>query len=172
MKLKGWIRVSYRQELKELDAEIQEEIERRNSSKVGTGKPGGSLDALLSLRGQPILRVVQDLPFSSCLSRLRIAAGINLSSIAAALNQPLHLIEQLESNQVPPWAVPAVVIAEVAILFRLHLEAVELLTENSFRIALVSNGISNRDQDSSLIASWLADVRTTLLERNAEELVK
>jgi len=88
------------------------------------------------------------------------------------LNQPLHLIEQLESNQVPPWAVPAVVIAEVAILFRLHLEAVELLTENSFRIALVSNGISNRDQDSSLIASWLADVRTTLLERNAEELVK
>jgi hypothetical protein len=80
-------------------------------------------------------------------------------------------LEQLELNESMPWTQPPLVIAIVAYAFRLHFNAVENLTRNSFTIASVSGRISDSAATTSQISSWLAEVRSNLEIRGANDLV-
>jgi len=113
----------------------------------------------------------EDLPLSSYLRRVRIDADVSLEDIAAALGLPSNLLGQLEANYSVPWTVPPSLVADVACLFRLHVKAVEALTQNSYQIAYFSGHMSDRELSTQLMSSWLAEVRLELERREAKDLV-
>lgn len=95
-----------------------------------------------------------------------------MKSLSIEVNQPVSLLEEIESINSLPWSVAPSVMADLAILFRLHIAAIEELSDNSYQIALFSEQLSiNDDADVLKLKHWLSEVRRELRRRGATELL-
>jgi hypothetical protein len=164
--------VNYQDELNELDEEIRQELRQQSSASPRQPRQFSDSSELLTfLRSASVRKDVKTLTFSSCVRRLRTRVGVSAGDLAVAMDIPSEALDQLESNESVPWTQPPPVIANVAYAFRLHFSAVENLTRNSFTIASVSGRISDSSATASQISSWLAEVRSNLEIRGANDLV-
>lgn len=164
--------MSYQDELDELDEEIRQELGQQETTSPGQLREFSSPAELLSfLRSTSVRKTIKTLTFSACVRRLRTRVGASKEDLAAALEIPTDALEQLESNESVPWIQPSSVIANVAYAFRLHINAIENLTRNSFTIASVSGRIPDSDLTAQLISAWLAEVRQELETRGDDDLV-
>jgi transcriptional regulator with XRE-family HTH domain len=164
--------VSYQDELNELEEEIRQELRRQETTSPGQPRRFSNPSELLSfLRSASVRKAVKTLTFSACVRRLRTRVGVSAEDLAAALDVSAEALEQLESNESVPWTQPPSVVANVAYAFRLHINAVESLTRNSFTIASVSGRIPDSDLANQLMSSWLAEVRQKLETRGDDDLV-
>jgi transcriptional regulator with XRE-family HTH domain len=164
--------VSYQDELNELEEEIRQELRRQETTSPGQPRQFSNPSELLSfLRSTSVRKTIKTLTFSACVRRLRTRVGASKEDLAAALEIPTDALEQLESNESVPWIQPPSVIVNVAYAFRLHINAIENLTRNSFTIASVTGRISDSDLASQSVSSWLAEVRQKLETRGDDDLV-
>jgi transcriptional regulator with XRE-family HTH domain len=162
--------MSYQDELDELDEEIRQEL-RRHRITTTHQSFSNPAEMLSFLRTLPVRKAVKTLPFSSCLRRLRTHFGVSFEDLAEALTTSVQSLEELESNDSILWAQPPYVAAAVASAFRLHVDAINDLTRNSYTIALVSGRISDSDLASKLMSSWLAEVRQSLETLGETDLI-
>lgn len=128
-------------------------------------------ELLLSFRETPIQRVVDDARLSSCLRRCRIEAKVHLEDLATALNQPADILREFESRDSLPWTLPPQVLTDLAYTFRLHLSAIEALTQQSFFLTKISGLVPDETKAADSISSWLSQVRMSLELRGANELL-
>ena len=164
--------MSYQNELDDLNNDILAELYLRHLSNNGLSPRFTSpLELLLFLKNSPVRRDAENLTLSAYLRRLRTDAGIGLDDFASALNLPPEVLAQIESNDSVPWSLSPSLMAEVACLFRLHIQAIAALTENSYNIAYFSGRISDRDSATELMSTWLSEVRSDLQQRGANDLV-
>jgi ribosome-binding protein aMBF1 (putative translation factor) len=104
--------------------------------------------------------------------KVRIYAEASVEVLAAALNLTQDILKQLESNETVPWILPASAMAEVAEVFRLHMNAVEALTKNSHTVARRSGALPDPNAARQVMSSWLKEVRSELQRRGANDLVE
>lgn len=128
-------------------------------------------ELLVILKEAPIQRVVEDARLSSCLRRCRTEAKVHLDDLATALNHPSELLTQFESRDSLPWTLSPQVLSDLAYTFRLHLNAIEALTHQSFFLTKISGLVSDEAKAADSISSWLAQVRLSLELRGAKELL-
>lgn len=102
---------------------------------------------------------------------LRTEHDLALRDIAAILVVPIDRLERLESNTDMPWNQPASLMADIACLFRLHLQAIAALTRNSYELARFSGKLENKELAGAQMSTWLSDVRSELERRKADELL-
>jgi DNA-binding transcriptional regulator YiaG len=164
--------MSYQDELDELDEEIRKELrQQETTSPEQLREFSNSADLLSFLRSTSVRKTIKTLTFSACVRRLRTRVGVSKGDLAAALEISTDALKQIESNESVPWTQPPSVIANVAYAFRLHINAIESLTRNSFTIASVSGRISDSDLTDQSMSSWLAEVRQKLETRGDDDLV-
>lgn len=102
---------------------------------------------------------------------LRTEHDLALRDIAAILVVPIDTLEKLESNTDMPWTLPASLMANIACLFRLHIQAIEALTRNSYDLARFSGKLENKELANVQMSTWLSEVRSELQRREAEDLL-
>lgn len=128
-------------------------------------------ELLLIFKEAPIQRVVDDARLSSCLRRCRTEAQVHLDDLAMALNQPAELLTQFESRDSLPWTLPPQVLSDLAYIFRLHLSAIQMLTNKSFFLTKISGLVPDEAKAANSISNWLDQVRLSLELRGAKELL-
>lgn len=101
----------------------------------------------------------------------RTGQQLALKDIAAVLDIPVRNLEKLESNTEKPWDQSASLMADVACLFRLHIQAIDTLTRNSYDLARFSGELEDRELARTQMSKWLAEVRSELRRREAEDLL-
>ena len=108
---------------------------------------------------------------SSYLRKMRTYLEVSAETFAASLDVPPSVIVQLEKNGSEPWLVPAVVMAGIVQIIRLHILALEVLTKNSHTIARLSTPLFDSDAASASMTRWLNEVRSELQRHGATELL-
>jgi hypothetical protein len=94
-----------------------------------------------------------------------------LIDIAAILEVPINRLEKLESNADMPWNQSASLMADVACLFRLHIQAIDALTQNSYDLARFSGELPDKELANTQMSTWLSEVRAELVRRKADDLL-
>ena len=128
-------------------------------------------DLLSFLRNRPVTQSVGVTTLSSFLRRFRRRLGVAPQALADALKIELLELQSLESNDYLPWAVSPRSSALVFAAYRIHIEAVELLTESSYEIARVSGRVSDPTEASQAISIWLSQVKSELEMHNESALL-
>jgi len=70
-----------------------------------------------------------------------------------------------------PWDQGASLMADVACLFGLHIQAIEALTQNSYYLARFSGMLLDKELAWAQMSTWLLGVRSELERRNAVHLL-
>lgn len=70
-----------------------------------------------------------------------------------------------------PWDQSPSLMADLACLFRLHIQAIEALTRNSYDLARFSGELQGNDLASAQMSTWLLEVRSELQRRQANDLL-
>jgi len=143
-----------------LEFQRDDELSRRPPLKFNTPS-----DLLAFLRRLPINRNVELTSISPFLRRFRRNAFLELQDVAIALNVPAETITQFESGELLPWTLPPAVMVALACGYRIHIEAVDFLTKNSFQLARLSKTISDPTAAHASMLDWLQAVRTEMNER-------
>lgn len=128
-------------------------------------------DLLSFLRNRPITRSVEITTLSSFVRRFRRRLGVAPQALADALEIELLDLQSLESNDCLPWAVPPRSSALVFAAYRIHIEAVKLLKENSYEIARVSGRVLDPTEALQAISIWLSQVKSALEMQNESALL-
>lgn len=164
--------MSYHDEIDDVPAKILAELYRRHIKTEKRALVLAEPEKLrLFLQDAAVRHDAQDLPLSSFLRRIRIDSAISLEDFAAILDLSAELLEQLETNYSLPWTVPPSLMADVASLFRLHITALQTLTQNSHDVAYFSGHMADRESAGHSMAAWLAQVRSELERRQTTDLL-
>jgi transcriptional regulator with XRE-family HTH domain len=164
--------VSQENELSDLDLEILAHLHLLHLTKKSKSpRVGNPTELLTRLKRSPIKREDDDFPVSSYLRMLRTEHDFGLRDIAAILSVPVEHLEKLESNTDMPWDQSAGLMADVACLCRLHIQAIEALTQNSYDLARLSGALPDKELASAQMSTWLSEVRSELQHRNADDLL-
>lgn len=146
--------------------------------------------ALHGLHPEPVIGVERGVILGQWVAEARKKVSLSVGFVATALGVPPSLVEKLEAGEFLPWTITAVQGAELAILFRLHLNAFEELVNNSLEALEESPNAPQEETDSdrlqdvshpnnlppvvlqgSVIRDWLEDVRRVLEEKQARQFL-
>ena len=119
-------------------------------------------DLLAFLKRLPLNRNVELTSLAPFLRRLRTNAYLDLQDLSIAVKLPADLIVQFESPEVFPWMLPASAMVELACAYRIHIEAIEFLTKNSYQLARLSKTMADPDATFASMAEWLKAVRSEM----------
>jgi transcriptional regulator with XRE-family HTH domain len=165
--------VNYHDEEIEIDAQIRAELHRlKEASNIPAGTSPNPAELRTIFQNSTVQKVVRKLPLSSYFRKIRTYAEATVEDFAAALNVSPDLIRKLETNESEPWNLPAQAVAEVASGLRLHLTALETLTQNSHTVARLSKTLSDPQSAPQLMVAWLHQVRSELQRRGATSLLE
>lgn len=164
--------MSYHDELDDFHAEVLAELYRRHiKGKESALALADSQEIRSFLRNTTIRFDAEDLPLSSFLRRVRTNSRVSLQDFACLLSLSVELLQQLEANYSVPWIVAPPSMADVACLFRLHMTTLQTLTQNSFDVAYFSGHMTDRESAGQSMVAWLAQVRSELERRQANDLL-
>lgn len=164
--------MNYQDEERELDAQIRAELQRlREASKTPLGNALNPAELRSLFQNIQVRKVARKLPVSSYIRKIRTYAEATLENFAAALNVSPEFIRQLETNESEPWILSPAIMAQVAQGLTIHMNALEVLIQNSYTIARLSRTLSDPENSLQLMASWLKEVRSELQRRGATELL-
>lgn len=104
-------------------------------------------------------RNVEETSLSPFLRRFRRNAHVHIDDLAKALNVTQESILEFESSQTLPWELETSVMVKLANAYRIHVDAIDFLTQNSYQIAKLSKTLKDPDQARSSMLKWLADVK-------------
>jgi transcriptional regulator with XRE-family HTH domain len=165
--------VNYKDEEKELDQQIQDELRRLRGTRHQQSPTFSSHEELQTLlKNSPIRKIVRNLPLSSYLRQTRTSLGATAEVFAAALDLPVATVQQLESKHMLPWTIDPRVIAQVAESLRLHVTALKLLSKHSHTIAFVSRQLPDPDLAKQQMLEWLEKVKAELKNRGVGDLLQ
>lgn len=155
--------MNYEDQLKNLQEQIRREREEENSvSKTSPPSSQSPADLIIFLRNLPVTKVVEVTTVSSFLRRFRGDLGLNLDDVATALELAPDLLKNIESNDCLPWTVPPRAMTLILSTYRVHMDAVRFLTQNSYEIARVSKQISDLTAEAQRLSTWLANINSAL----------
>jgi hypothetical protein len=164
--------MSYEDHINNLLEEIRREREEENTiPKVKPPVFNTPSDLLSFLRNRPITRSVEITTLSSFVRRFRRRLGVAAQALADALEIELLDLQSLESNDYLPWTISPRSSALVFTAYRIHIEAVEFLTENSYEIARVSGRVLDPTEALQAISIWLSHVKSELEMQNESALL-
>lgn len=150
----------------DLDRQIHLESEREKALADIPQLKFESADELLAfLKRLPINRNVELTSLGPFLRRLRNNAYLNLTDVSIAVKVPADTIIQFESGDLPPWKLPSSAMAALACAYRIHIEAIDFLTKNSYQLAKLSKTIDDPNAAPALMAEWLDAVRSEMNAR-------
>jgi transcriptional regulator with XRE-family HTH domain len=154
------------------------------------------------LNPEPVKVIPQRRSFGRWIEALRKSANLSRTEVAAALGKDEPFLERIESGDAPPWTFSADDIAHIVQLFRLHIDAVVQLIQNTVagnkgRVTdpvsarargrhspgakgLPGRAIGDRRRDHNdnpvgldqTINSWIAELRSCLERRDAIDLLR
>lgn len=161
--------MNYEDEVKTLLEQIRREREEEESLSPLVPPTFDSPHDLISfLRKRPIAKDVETTTLSSFLRRFRNSLGVNADDIAKALRFEPRDLKNLESNDCLPWTVSPQSTAAILSSYRLHVDALKFLVQNSYKVARVSRRISDSGDSAQAMSAWIYDV-CTALEASGEE---
>jgi hypothetical protein len=163
--------MTHDEEITNLDRQIRLELEREKSL---ANKPPLKFrtpsDLLTFLNRLPINRKVELTALSPFLRRFRKNVSLDLQDVVTATNVPRETVLLFESGDVPPWTLPSSMMVRLAVAYRIHIEAIDFLTRNSFQLALLSKAIEDPEKASASISQWLKAVRSEMKARGETAL--
>jgi transcriptional regulator with XRE-family HTH domain len=107
----------------------------------------GVVERILSdLYQEPVREIGRRITFGRWIQQARKAARLSLDAVAPAIGKDTSFIERIEDEEVLPWALTANSVADVVILFRIHIDAVEQLLSNSYA--------ADRERQFSRMSPW------------------
>jgi transcriptional regulator with XRE-family HTH domain len=86
----------------------------------------------VNLHQEPVRDVKRGYPFGAWLKEAREKARLTREDIAESIGKDASFIERVESEQVLPWTLTPSTMANIVILFRIHIDAVAQLLSASF----------------------------------------
>jgi hypothetical protein len=128
-------------------------------------------DLLSFLRSRPVTESVEVTTLSSFIRRFRRSLGVAPQVLADALGMELPDLQSLESNDCFPWTVSPKSTALILSTYRIHVDAIKFLTQNSFEIARVSGRIFDPSEALRLVSTWLLQVKSELETLNENALL-
>ena len=126
---------------------------------------------LTCLQASLILKEDKDFTLSSYLRTFRTGHQLAARDVAAVLGVPVNRLKKLESSLAMPWDQSPSLMADLACLFRLHIQAIEALTRNSYDLARFSGELQGNDLASAQMSTWLLELRSELQRRQANDLL-
>lgn len=161
--------MNYEDEVKNLMEQIRREREEEESLPPLVPPAFDSPHDLISfLRNRPVAKNVETTTLSSFLRRFRNSLGVSADDVAKALGFKPQDLKNLESNDCLPWTVSPQSTAAILSSYRLHVDALKFLVHNSYKIARVSQRLSDSGYAAQVMSAWISDVCMTL-EANGEE---
>lgn len=159
------------EEITDLERQIRLELEREKSLAKHPPLKFKTPSALLNFLARlPINREVELTSLSPFLRRFRENVNLDLNDVAIATNVPAETILKFESGEILPWKLPSSMMAHLATAYRIHIEAIEFLTQNSLQLAQLSKTIDDPNEASVSMSRWLEDVRSQM-EAGGETLL-
>src|SRR4249920_2893930 len=123
------------EEITNLEHQIRLELEREKTSVKQPPLKFKTPSALLTFLARlSINRKVELTSLSPFLRRFRQNVNLDLHDVAIATDMPEETILQFESGDLLPWKLPSSMMARLATAYRIHIEAVEFLTQNSLQL--------------------------------------
>jgi hypothetical protein len=89
--------------------------------------------AFARLHEQPIRNVRKGVPFGSWVEQARKDAHLTRVDVAAAISKDPFYIEEVEEEAILPWNITPNMMANIVILFRIHIDALKQLLSSSLR---------------------------------------
>lgn len=83
--------------------------------------------------GGPVRRIGEFKRFGEWISQRRKFAGLGRRDVAQAFGKETSFIEAVETERTPPWKLQHEELANLASLFRLHINALSELLSNTFK---------------------------------------
>lgn len=80
---------------------------------------------------EPVREIGRRITFGQWIQQARKTARLSLDAVATAIGKDASFIERIENEEVLPWTPTDNSIADLVILFRIHIDAVEQLLANS-----------------------------------------
>jgi len=159
------------EEITNLERQIRLELEREKPFVKQPPLKFKTPSALLSFLARlPINQEVELTSLPPFLRRFRENVNLALHDVAIATNVPEETILQFESGDLLPWKLPSSMMARLAAAYRIHIEAVEFLTQNSLQLAQLSRTIEDLDQASLSMSRWLHAIRLEMEAQGETDL--
>jgi transcriptional regulator with XRE-family HTH domain len=92
-----------------------------------------SENALARLHQEPVRSVRQGVSFGPWLEQERKSAYLTRADIAAAIGKDTSYIEKVEEEEILPWKITPNMMANIVILFRVHVDALKQLLSSALR---------------------------------------
>jgi len=88
-----------------------------------------------------------------------------------AANLSSDELKKIESSKSLLWDLPPALIAQLACLYHIEMGHLEKLAQNSCNIAIFTGRVTDRDSASLATSDWISQVRTSLEQFGAKELI-
>jgi transcriptional regulator with XRE-family HTH domain len=158
--------MDHEDQIADLEDQIRLEFQRDNAlSKRPPFKFKTPSDLLVFLSRLPLNRNVELTSLSPFLRRLRRNANLDLQDVSIAVNVPASTIIQFESGELLPWTLAPSAMVALACAYRIHIEAIDFLTRNSYQVARLSKAIADPVAIEALMSQWLEVVRAEMIAR-------
>lgn len=155
--------MDHEDQIADLEDQIRLEYQRDNALSTRPAfKFNTSSDLLIFLSRLPISRNVELTSLSPFLRRFRRNANLDLQDVSIAVNVPANTIIQFESGESLPWTLAPSAMVALACAYRIHIEAIDFLTRNSYQIARLSKAIADPAETQELLSQWLEAVRAEM----------
>jgi transcriptional regulator with XRE-family HTH domain len=160
------------------------------------------IEKLLRERYPKPIAQAEGTPFGRWIEEARKKTGISTEALEEAIGKKKPYVERLESGALLPWKLPAVDIARLACLFRIHIQALHQMVSASHTVSQTSltGEIMARSQGGRIskergdatkraldlflarnaskptlsieIENWLKDVQANLEKSNSKDLIQ
>lgn len=94
----------------------------------------GAERALARLHQEPVRSVRRGTPFGSWIAQARESARLTRVDVAAAIGKDPSYVEKVEEEEILPWKITPNMMANIVILFRVHIDALKQLLSSSLRV--------------------------------------
>lgn len=159
--------MDHEDQITDLENQIRLEFQRDNSlSKRPPLKFKTPSDLLVFLSRLPINQNVELTSLSPFLRRFRRNANLDVQDVSIAVKVPAHTIIQFESGDSLPWTLPPSAMVALACAYRIHIEAIDSLTKNSYQLARLSKTIADHAAAHASMSQWLEAVRSEMNARS------
>jgi len=81
-------------------------------------------------------------------------------------------LAEIEKTESIPWKLSADAVAKLACIYRVDMADLEILTKNSFDLALISGHLPDHQAASLQVSKWLSRVRAALKRAGAKDLIR
>lgn len=172
-----------------------------SSEKTGRVRARFVQKVLFAVHCDPVRRIDRKWSFGRWIEATRESVRLTRSDVGEALRKDALFIERLESGEKLPWKYSPGDVAELVCLFRVHMDAVTQLINNSVAVSQASVGtvvarsrggrMSSDRGDSTKraldmflahhaspskpdvdVTNWLDSLRETLRQRDANDLLE